>query len=233
MTKQLILTGGSRGIGKATLALFQQHGWQVANLSRHHCELDNAAQINVDLSDLNAVNDLQDTLQRLAKNAKQCCLIHNACQTSNDCIGEQNIDALQHSLTLAITSTALLNNILLPVMKRSSSVLYLGSTLSEIGVANSASYVTIKHATVGMMRASCQDLASTGIHTACVCPGFTDTEMLREHLPNQDAMTWVKSQVGANRLIEPQEIAELLLFCADHAVINGSVLHANLGQLQS
>jgi 3-oxoacyl-[acyl-carrier protein] reductase len=63
-----------------------------------------------------------------------------------------------------------------------SSVLYVGSTLSEKAVPGSFSYVVSKHAQLGMMRATCQDLMGTGIHTAMVCPGFTDTEMLRNHL---------------------------------------------------
>eukprot|EP01043_Picozoa_sp_COSAG02_P056833 COSAG02_NODE_6801_length_3352_cov_170.007378_3_plen_92_part_00 len=52
---------------------------------------------------------------------------------------------------------------------------FVGSTLSEKAVANTASYVTAKHAMVGLMRATCQDLAAAAapVHTALVCPGFT------------------------------------------------------------
>lgn len=81
------------------------------------------------------------------------------------------------------------------------------------------------------MRSTCQDLAGTGIHTACVCPGFTDTEMLREHLGNESAaVEAVCEQSTFGRLIQPEEIAETILFCAQNPVINGSVLHSNLGQ---
>ena len=62
------------------------------------------------------------------------------------------------------------------------SIIYIGSTLSEKGVANSCSYVTSKHAVVGLMRSTTQDLVGKGIHTACICPGFTDTEMLKNHV---------------------------------------------------
>jgi NAD(P)-dependent dehydrogenase (short-subunit alcohol dehydrogenase family) len=52
---------------------------------------------------------------------------------------------------------------------------FVGSTLSEKAVANTASYVTAKHAMVGLMRATCQDLAvaAAPVHTAAICPGFT------------------------------------------------------------
>ena len=84
-----------------------------------------------------------------------------------------------------------------------------------------------------MMRASCQDLDNSGIHTCCICPGFTDTKMLRQHLGNdEEIIKQVADNMTAHRLVEPQEIAELCYFCANHAVINGSVLHANLGQIE-
>jgi len=82
------------------------------------------------------------------------------------------------------------------------------------------------------MRAFCQDLAGTGIHTACVCPGFTDTEMLREHVP-EDAMAAVRGMSAFDRLIDPAEIAETLFWAASNPVINGSVIHANLGQIET
>lgn len=233
MNKLLIITGGSRGIGRATLALFQQQGWQVINLSRHHCKLEGAKQIDIDLTQLPKIEALKPQLLPLVQQTDQCCLVHNACHLMHDSVGNQDLDALQHSLTLSITSVAALNNLLVPAMKPSSSIFYIGSTLSDMAVTNSATYVTIKHATVGIMRASCQDLANTGIHTACICPGFTDTGMLREHLSDEEAIQWAKSRVGANRLVEPSEIAELLLFCANNSTINGALLHANLGQLQS
>ena len=116
-------------------------------------------------------------------------------------------------------------------MAAGSSILFVGSTLAEKAVPGSFSYVVSKHAQIGMMRACCQDLAGTGIHTACICPGFTDTEMLREHVP-ADAMAAVRGMSAFNRLIEPQEIAETLLWAAGTPVLNGSVIHANLGQVE-
>ena len=116
-------------------------------------------------------------------------------------------------------------------MGAGSCILYVGSTLSEKAVPGSFSYVVSKHAIVGMMRGTCQDLAGTGIHTACVCPGFTDTEMLREHVPD-DAMASVSAMSAFGRLIEPAEVAATLLFAAENPVLNGAVLHANLGQVE-
>ncbi len=66
---------------------------------------------------------------------------------------------------------------------------------------------------------------------ACICPGFTDTEMLREHVPDE-AMEAVQAVSAYDRLIDPDEIAECLYWAANQPVINGSVIHANLGQIE-
>ena len=95
-----------------------------------------------------------------------------------------------------------LNRLVIPTMGDGSSVLFVASTLAEKAVPGSYSYVLTKHAQVGMMRALCQDLAGTGIHTACICPGFTDTEMLRAHVP-PEAMDAVRGMSAFNRLIDP------------------------------
>ena len=119
-------------------------------------------------------------------------------------------------------------------MQVGSSIIYIGSTLSEKAVKNTASYAISKHASIGMMRSTCQDLADMQIHTACICPGFTNTEMLRRHLNNdENIIKQISSKNCFNRLIQPSEIADLILFCADNPVVNGSVLHANMGQIES
>jgi NAD(P)-dependent dehydrogenase (short-subunit alcohol dehydrogenase family) len=116
-------------------------------------------------------------------------------------------------------------------MKPGSAIIYVGSTLSEKAVPGSYTYVTTKHAMVGMMRATCQDLAGRDIHTACICPGFTDTEMLRQHV-QEEFMDLVRATSTFNRLIHPEEIAETIFWAATNPVINGAVVHANLGQVE-
>ena len=119
-------------------------------------------------------------------------------------------------------------------MPQRSSVLYIGSTLSEKAVPDSFSYVVSKHAQLGMMRATCQDLMGRGIHTALICPGFTDTEMLRTHLgSNPEVEQAIAGMNSFNRLIDPGEIAELIRWAHHNPVINGAVLHANLGQKEN
>ena len=74
----------------------------------------------------------------------------------------------------------------------------------------------------------------TGIHTALICPGFTDTEMLRTHIGNNPEVVAAIGGMNAyGRLIDPGEIAELIVWAHGNPVINGAVLHANLGQKEA
>ena len=66
------------------------------------------------------------------------------------------------------------------------------------------------------------------------CPGFTDTEMLRTHINDSaEVLAAVSAMSAFNRLVAPDEIANTLWFCATNPVINGAVIHANLGQIES
>ncbi|MCY4643445.1 MAG: SDR family NAD(P)-dependent oxidoreductase [Bacteriovoracales bacterium] len=227
----LIITGASRGIGKATAKLFLDHSYKVVNISRTPCPLEGIVNIPVDLAcfDEKALEGLDSILDE----ASQITLIHNAFRLEKDRV--DNAKALREVLAVNIEAPAKLNALIIPKMlakeKSGHSILYVGSTLSEKAVPKAFSYVTTKHAMAGMMKAGCQDMMGKGVHTALICPGFTDTEMLRDHAGLDENILRSMAQTNSyGRLIRPQEIAETLLFSATHPVVNGSVLHVNLGQ---
>ena len=227
--KLLVITGASAGIGAATAAAFLDAGYAVVNLSRRPCPVSGAVHVTCDLSNPRFLDAVADRVGPMLQEAEQTALIHNASRLSSDTAVATPSDALREVIELNVVAANTLNQYVIPTMGAGSSVLLVGSTLSEKAVPGSYSYVISKHAVIGMMRALCQDLAGTGVHTACICPGFTDTEMLRAHVPS-DAMTTVAGISAFDRLIEPAEIAETLLFAAGHPVVNGAVIHANLGQ---
>ena len=229
--KCLLITGASAGIGLHTAKLFSQSGFQVINLSRRRCPLDTVTHINCDLSEPGFIEAVSPQISSTLSQAEQVVLIHNSAQLRNDSAVETPSNDLRQVLEVNVVAANTLNYFTIPYMAPGSSILYLGSTLSEKAVPNSFSYVTSKHAVIGMMRATCQDLAGRQIHTACICPGFTDTEMLREHVPD-DAMEQVAAMSAYDRLVDPDEIADTLLWSAQSPVINGSVIHANLGQIE-
>jgi NAD(P)-dependent dehydrogenase (short-subunit alcohol dehydrogenase family) len=234
MSKVLIITGASRGIGRATAKLFAAEGFKVYNLSRSRTDLPDVEQIDVDLSSPGWDDAARVPLLRAIAGADQVVVVHNAGAIIKDSLSHFDAADFRRVMEINVVAPALLGSLLLPELRAGSSIIYVGSTLGEIGVPNSCAYVSSKHALLGLMRSTCQDLAGSGIHTACVCPGFTDTEMLRDHVGNsEEVLSSIAKGVAYGRLIEPEEIARTIYFCALNSVINGAVIHANLGQVQS
>lgn len=227
----VIITGASKGIGRATAIMMTDQGHEVFNVSRTPLEYAGVTNVLIDLSAADAEEKIAvfaDTLP-----AGTVHLIHNAARLNSDHVTTIETSGFRDIVNINVIAPQILNHALLPKMTTGSSVIYVGSTLSEKAVTNSYSYVVTKHAMVGMMRATCQDLVGTGIHTACICPGFTNTEMLRAHVgESQDILDSIAAGSTYGRLIEPDEIAETICFAATHPVINGAVIHANLGQIE-
>lgn len=232
--KIAIITGASVGIGRATAQAFLDEGFAVFNLARRACPLAAVTNLACDLASPESIHRSVDALAQTLADCTEVALVHNASQMRKDSASDCHSDSLAQVLATNVVAINTLNQRLLPLMPASSSLLYVGSTLAEKAVPNSFSYVVSKHAQLGMMRASCQDLMGSGIHTAMICPGFTDTEMLRTHLG--DDPTVAAAIAGMNsfsRFIAPEEIAELIRWAHHNPVINGAVLHANLGQKES
>ena len=248
-----IVTGGSSGIGRATAQHFQEQGWTVHNVSRRPIDEPWVQNHLTDLQDADAVRHAGSTIASslmtnvAGSEAQKVCVVHCAGIHAADSIDsvaheEGGVDGMLQTFGVNVIAPAVISSTLLPAMGQGSSIVYVGSTLSEIGVAGRLSYVASKHAVVGLMRATVQDLFGRGIHTACVCPGFTDTPMIDQALHEQlglsseevDATRKVLANMCSyGRFVQTQEIADLIAFVADNPALNGSVLHANLGQKQS
>ena len=233
MTPTAIITGASQGIGRACAEAFASAGWAVLTLSRKPCPVPGVTHLSIDLTHAQAEGQVAGFFETHIPAPGVCCVVHNAAMLVPDAATALDPAVLRQTLELNVVAPAWINRLLVPKMQPGSSVLYIGSTLSEKAVAGVASYVTSKHAVVGLMRSTCQDLAGTGVHTACVCPGFTATEMLRTRAGEDDA---VLASLGAlstfGRLIEPAEIAAVVQAAATQPVLNGAVIHANLGQIE-
>ena len=231
--KVLVITGASKGIGRSTASIFLQSGYKVINLSRSNPNLDNIIHISADFSDSDWPSKIKEELEGHLDSSKSISLIHSAGLLLKDSIEDVSSENFMRVLQVNIISATQLNQILLPFMANGSSIIYIGSTLSEKGVANSCSYVTSKHAVVGLRRSTTQDLVGKGIHTTCICPGFTDTEMLKNHVGgSKEILREISKGIAFNRLVNPEEIAKTLFFAAENPVLNGSIIHANLGQIE-
>lgn len=228
-----VVTGASAGIGLAVAKKFLSEGFRVFNLSRRPCPDARVQSLAIDLSRSDLAILVKDLLcEELGESTcMNLHLVHNAARLESDSATNTDDEAFEDVIRVNVLAQNTLTRTLLPFMDKDSSVIFVGSTLSEKAVPGSFSYVTSKHAQIGMMRSLCQDLVGTGIHTATICPGFTDTEMLRAHVPN-DALASIAESNAFGRLIEPTEIAQTVFWASQNPVINGSVIHANLGQIE-
>jgi NAD(P)-dependent dehydrogenase (short-subunit alcohol dehydrogenase family) len=229
-TRTLVITGASKGIGLATARHFQEAGYRVVNISRTPTPLAGAVQISADLAAAGWCAAVAPALLDAVAGSASVALVHNSALQMPGGVSALEETHLRAMLEVNVVAPALLNCLLLPHMPRGSCVLYLGSTLSLRATPQMAAYVTCKHALLGLMRSTCQDLAGTGIHTALVCPGFTDTEMLRSY--GGEALERLAALSTQGRLIDPGEIAEVIYFGATHAVVNGAILGADSGLIE-
>ncbi|MCD6045935.1 MAG: protein fixR [Gammaproteobacteria bacterium] len=228
----VIITGASKGIGYKTAETFLDNRFDVLNVSRNACTLTGVSNIKLDL--ISATDEaIKNKLSSHVPHTRRIILIHNSSVCYNDTVQNFNAAHWQDTLRLNVTIPALLSQWLLPQMMPQSAIVFIGSTLSEKAVGNTCSYTVSKHAVLGLMRTVCQDLAGKFIHTCCVCPGVTDTEMFRLRVENNPALLAKLTRLQSDdRLLQPQEIAEAIFMAATHPIFNGAVLHANGGQIE-
>lgn len=234
MNKIAIVTGASSGIGHSVANRFIEQGYKVINISRRPCDISAVTNIKFDLSEINKYEELKNTIGELIENNSIITLVHNAGLLLKDSVNNVDPQEFNRVMNVNVIAPSYLNTILIPYMRPGSSIIYIGSTLSEKAVPGSFTYVSSKHAVAGMMKATCQDLMGQEIHTCCVCPGFTDTEMLKTHVKHdKEVLTHIASLNAYGRLASTEEMADVVLFASATPVINGSILHANLGQKES
>ena len=112
-----------------------------------------------------------------------------------------------------------------------------GSVGSYIGQALTPAYIASKHAVLGLSRSIALDYARDGLRCNCICPGITDTPMLREHmdaLPDPEAALAARlTRVPLNRVLTPEDIARAALYlsCQDSAGVTGTSLVVDAGYI--
>ncbi|CAA0103085.1 3-oxoacyl-[acyl-carrier-protein] reductase FabG [Halioglobus japonicus] len=226
-SRALVITGASRGIGLATASRFLESGYKVVNISRTPVAIDGVVQLCADLSAPDWQDAIAADLLAAVNGVQTLVAVHNAALQPPGAVQDLQPEVLRQVMELNVVAPTILNSLLLPHMGRGSAIIYIGSTMSFKATAGIAAYVASKHAVLGLMRSTCQDFAGKGIHTACVCPGFTDTEMLRCF--GGDALEHLASRSTQGRLVQPEEVAASIQFCAENPVVNGSLVKADLG----
>ena len=137
--KSVLITGASAGIGLQTADTFAKAGYQVINLSRRPCPLESVTHISCDLSEPSFLAQIDDQLTTLLSGSESVVLIHNAAKLANDTTMETDSEHFRQVLEINLVAPNTLNGFVLPFMQSGSSVLYVGSTLSEKAVPGSFS----------------------------------------------------------------------------------------------
>lgn len=212
--KVALVTGASRGIGRAAAAALAGEGAQVVMTARDRGRLETAAaaiggQTTVaaaDLSDEAAVLDLAAGItERLGR---LDILVNNAGITLSAPL--EATSALDWDRLMAVNARApfLLCRQLLPLLKASPAgrIINISSVVGVKGYPLQSAYTASKHALRGMSIALAEELRDTPVRVHVICPGGVDTDMVgrvRPDIPKED-------------LIAPEEIAEMVLYLCTH-----------------
>ena len=233
-----LVTGASRGIGRAVAERLAAAGYRVAGTatSAAGAETIGAALAEhgghgfvLDLAEDEGVPTLlEEVTSRMGAPA---VLVNNAGITRDNLLLRMKDDEWNAVLQTNLTgSTRLCRAVLKGMMKaRWGRIVNVTSVIASLGNPGQANYAAAKAGLEGFTRALAREVGSRSITANCVAPGFIDTDMTRK-LPEAQREALL-GQIPLGRLGEPADIAALVAFlCSDGAgYITGQTLHVNGG----
>ncbi|GHE90645.1 3-oxoacyl-ACP reductase FabG [Thalassotalea profundi] len=234
--KVALVTGASRGIGKAIATQLQTLGATVVGTatSEH-----GAQKISEYLGDNNGVvlNVTDDaSIEAMFEAIKVQhgtidILINNAGITRDNLFMRMKDSEWQDIIDTNLSSVFKISKaVMRPMMKkRHGRIINIGSVVGTMGNAGQVNYATAKAGLIGFTKSLAREVASRGITVNTVSPGFIDTDMTQTLTDEQKE--GIFAQVPANRLGKPEEIANAVAFLASDAAayITGETLHVNGG----
>ncbi|AFV85329.1 3-oxoacyl-ACP reductase FabG [Alteromonas mediterranea] len=236
--KIALVTGASRGIGKAIATQLAQQGATVIGTATS----ENGAQAISDyLSEFGGqgfalnVTD-KDSVDATLKAINEAhggidILVNNAGITRDNLLMRMKDDEWQDIIDTNLTSIFTLSKAVLRGMmkKRFGRIVNIGSVVGSAGNAGQANYAAAKAGVIGFSKSMAREVASRGITINVVAPGFIDTDMTKAL--SDDQKEAIFKDIPANRLGEPDEIAATVAFLVSDgaAYITGETIHVNGG----
>ena len=238
--RQVLVTGGGTGIGRAIARSFARNGDHVTICGRRLDPLEVTAQgfdmtsVQTDITDENDVADL-------FKNPFDV-VIANAGIARNAKLTKLSLQDWNDTLNVTLTGVFLTFRAALPQMKNGGRLIAIASTASLQGGATLAAYSAAKHGVLGLVRSTAKEIAKSEITCNAICPGFVDTEMAagaatgvaqKFNIDEAKAMEMIVAANPMKRLIAPEEVAATALFLASSgaASINGHALSLSGGEV--
>jgi 3-oxoacyl-[acyl-carrier protein] reductase len=241
--KVAIVTGGSRGIGRATCeALAAQGAFVVVNYVRGEEEAKRtvaaieAAGGRAETAQFD-VGDMAATEAAIAEIAKRHgrldLLVANAGIAIDALLLRLKEDDLDRLFAVNVKGAIAAARAAIKVMMRAKTgrVVFLSSIVGEMGNAGQTAYAATKAALIGVTKSLAREYASRNVTVNCVAPGFVDTDMTHELTAElKDKML---AGVPLGRTATPAEIAAPVVFlCSDEAAyVTGEVVRVNGGML--
>jgi 3-oxoacyl-[acyl-carrier protein] reductase len=235
-----IVTGGSRGIGRAICIELAKTGQHVVINYRSNTEAAQETAHEVQKAGGTAelaAFDVADTEASTSALKKICAqhksidiLVNNAGVVSDNLLAMMSIDDWQK-----VTRTSLdgFYNVTKPVIKRmirnrAGSIVSISSVSGLVGNRGQANYSAAKAGIIGASKALAQEIGRLNIRVNVVAPGLIDTEMIKDAPLDQ-----IKQMIPMGRLGQPEEVASVVRFlCSDDArYVTGQVIGVNGGMV--
>jgi NAD(P)-dependent dehydrogenase (short-subunit alcohol dehydrogenase family) len=232
--KVAVVTGASRGIGRATALLFARAGARVVALARNEVKLvelkveieDFGGRCSIVCCDVSQWSQLENALAEvIVKEGAIDILVNNAGIYATDSVQDMDKRDWQKIIDTNTTASFVATKAVLSSMKKSrwGRIIFVSSVSGKSGEAYGSAYSASKFAMIGLMQSLALEVAAFGITTNAVCPGWVDTEMAHEQINDEKwcnlnsidvkhSEEIARLSVPQERLIEALEVANLILY---------------------
>ncbi len=197
--KNVLLTGGSRGIGKAIKDRFLRDGYAVCSPAREE----------LDLNDNQSINDFIEKNKAMEFDV----IINNAGINDINLLVDVSQKEIDSMIQINLKAPILLLRTFIPAMKKKNygRIVNIGSIWAVVSKKGRGLYSAVKNGLHGITNALALELGEHNILVNTVCPGFTLTELTRKNNSHKE-IDIISGQIPLKRMAEPEEIAEFVFF---------------------